>query len=110
MLINNATGEIVNARVIKYTDIPTGIENPDKPGASVKVRKDARQVTIDVETKNPGPVTAYLYTIDGKQLYNSSVTNLCRHSFEIPNAGLRGIYMLKVKTNEGTFNEKIVLE
>jgi hypothetical protein len=111
MLINNATGEIVNARVLKYTQIPkTGIETLDKSGASVKVRKDAWQVAVDVETKNPGPITAFMYTIDGKQLYNSTVTNANRHSFEIPYAGLRGIYIIRVKTNEGTFNEKIVLE
>ncbi len=110
MLIDNKSGEIMNGRKIKYADIPVGIATLEKSGTSVKVRKDANEIFIDVETTNPGPITAGIYSVDGKLIYVSSVKSENRYSFEIPHAGLRGIYLIKVRTNEGTFNEKTVLE
>jgi hypothetical protein len=113
MLINNTTREIVNARILSLknlTEILANAGTTENPGASAKVRKNAYQIVVDVETNNPGPVSAGMYTIDGKQIYNASVNQVNKYSFEIPYTGLRGIYILHVKTNEGTFDEKIVLE
>jgi hypothetical protein len=110
MLINNTTREIVNARIINFNDIPVGIETLEKPGTTAKVRKDAYQIMVDVKTNNPGPISTGMYSVDGKRIYNSSVNHVNKYSFEIPYAGLRGIYIITVKTNEGSFNEKIVLE
>jgi hypothetical protein len=113
MLINNTTREIVNARILSLKDLTEILVNagtPENPGASAKVRKDASQIVVDVETNNPGPITTVMYRIDGKRIYNASVNQVNKYSFEIPYAGLRGIYIIQVKTNEGAFNEKIVLE
>jgi thiol-disulfide isomerase/thioredoxin len=110
MLIDNKTGEIMNGRKIKYADIPVGIASIEKSGASVKIRKDASLIMVDVGTKNYGPINAAVFNIDGKQVYTSTVKNVNKHSFEIPYSGLRGIYIIRIRTNEGTFNEKIVLE
>jgi thiol-disulfide isomerase/thioredoxin len=110
MLMDNKTGEIMNGRKIKFADIPVGIATIKESGASVKIRKDASRIVADVETHNSGPVNTTLLSIDGKQIFTSTVNNVNKHSFEIPFSGLRGIYIIRIRTNEGNFNEKIVLE
>jgi thiol-disulfide isomerase/thioredoxin len=110
MLIDNKTGEIMNGRRIKYLDIPVGIATVKNSDTYVKIRKFDTKISVDVETHNPGHITTGIYTVDGKQIYLSSVKNKNSHNFEVPTTLLRGIYLVKVSTNEGIINEKILLE
>ena len=110
MLIDINTGQIKNADRIKASSLlVTSVESPKSSNSSVLVLKSATEISVEVETNSVGAITASLYSIDGKRIYMSTVNNACKHSFIIQNSGLKGVYIVSVKTADGTADKKIIL-
>lgn len=110
MLIDINTGQIKNADRIKASSLSvTAIESPKSSNSSVLVLKSASEISVEVETNSVGAITASLYSIDGKRIYTSTVNEASKHSFIIPNNGLKGVYIVRVNTADGTVDKKIIL-
>ena len=110
LLIDQNTGQIKNADRIKASEmIIAGNELPNSSLLSAIVLKNATEISVDVKTNSVGDITVSLFSIDGKQIYMTSVNNESKYSFKIPNAGLKGVYIVRVKTSDGTLDKRIIL-
>jgi len=110
MLIDINTGQIKNADRIKASSLSvTAVESPKSSNSSVLVLKSASEISVEVETNSVGAITASLYGIDGKQIYMATVSNECKYNFKIPYTGLKGVFIIRVKTSDGAVDKKIIL-
>ena len=112
LLIDNNTGQIKNADKINVANLPViaGIETSFvSDGISTIVKHNATELQINVKTNSTGRISTELYSLDGKQLYKSLVNNENSYNFVINSSGLKGIYIIKINTADGTVSNKIIL-
>lgn len=110
LLIDLNTGQIKNADRLKATSISvTGVELPNSSSLSAKVLKNDTEISVEVETNSVGLISVGLLSIDGKQIYTTTINNERKYKFQIPHKELKGVYLVRVKTLDGMLDKKVIL-
>lgn len=110
MLIDANTGQIKNADRIKASDLgTTSVESPESDNLSLKIIKVNSEIIVNFVSEPQNLLSVSLYGIDGKLIYKSKTNNDYNSTYRIPDAGLKGIYIIKVETSSRIISKKIVL-
>lgn len=75
---------------------------------NIKIYKSSF-LTLRMEGLPEGKSSITLYNILGKQVLNTSFSSIATKEITLPNL-TKGIYLVKLQTEEGTLNRKIILE
>lgn len=103
MLINTKNNAIVNAEMIKLTEI-TGLSNTTS-GQTLEATVVPTNNTLRVSVNVPGMVEAGIYTTDGKLLSKTSF----ERSTEIATTGLKGVYLIRVTNAKSVSVRKVTI-
>jgi hypothetical protein len=112
-IIDNATGEIINADRIKAgaITVATAIKEIQLTGLTVNAYKNSNgTVAVEVETESTKTVSISIYSLDGKKVAEiapAAVNGF--QQFEVTNSNLKGIYLIKVKAGQQIVTKKVVL-
>ena len=110
MLIDANTGQIKNADRIKVSDFGTTfVESHEYDNLSLKIIKSNSEIIVNFVSELQNLLSVSLYGIDGKLIYKSKTNYDYNSTYRIPDAGLKGIYIIKAETSSGIFSKKIVL-
>jgi thiol-disulfide isomerase/thioredoxin len=110
ILLDYSTGQIKNADRIKASTLSiTAVEIPKTSALNANVTKTSSAISVEVETTSSGAITGSLFSVDGKQLFTNTVRNLNSYRFIFPYTGLKGVFVVRVQTADGSVERKIVL-
>ena len=110
MLIDANTGQIKNADRIIVSDFGTTfVESHEYDNLSLKIIKSNSEIIVNFVSELQNLLSVSLYGIDGKLIYKSKTNYDYNSTYRIPDAGLKGIYIIKAETSSGIFSKKIVL-
>lgn len=103
LLINNKTGEIINADIVPLRPFVSGLQSVTAPDSEIRVARTGDELTLSC---TEAIEIAYLYSIDG-----ILVCQATPHAaeFSMSTNGLHGIYILKAATAGSAIIKNITL-
>ena len=61
-------------------------------------------------TENLGALTVTMYTVNGKELMLTSLSEGLEHNVALPSSLSSGVYIIRVKSNYGVQTKKVIID